>query len=92
MCSNKCAWCLECPSTRSQFAANGLVGDLVAKKGYSCTQGETLNRFFQVLSCPHGSNCCSVLEEACPFCFDKGSRHRYHRTQVLPLNGQCHPV
>ena len=60
MCSNKCAWCLECPSTRSQFAANGLVGDLVAKKGYSCTQRQT-PRFFlgaflpswqQLLQCP----------------------------------------
>ena len=30
-------------------------------------------RFFQVLSCPNGVDCCSVLEEACPFCFDKGS-------------------
>ena len=33
MCSNKCAWCLACPSTRSLFAANGLAGDLVGRRG-----------------------------------------------------------
>ena len=33
MCSNKCAWCLGCPSTRSLFAANGLAGDLVGRRG-----------------------------------------------------------
>ena len=40
MYSNKCARCLECPSTRSQFAANGLVGDLVAKRGGFWADGD----------------------------------------------------
>ena len=74
MCSNKCAWCLACPSTRSLFAANALVADSVAKRGYSWARGQTLITFgSQVLSRPDGGNCCSDLEETCPFCFDKGS-------------------
>ena len=37
-------------------------------------RGQTLITFgSQVLSRPDGSNCCSDLEETCPFCFDKGS-------------------
>ena len=54
MSSNKCAWCLECPSTRSQFAANGPAGDSVAKRGYSCAQrwtitGHGISRCFPAL-------------------------------------------
>ena len=74
MCSNKFAWCLACPSTRSPFAANALVADSVAKRGYSWARRQTLITFgSQVLSRPDGGNCCSDLEETCPFCFDQGS-------------------
>lgn len=37
-------------------------------------KGQTLITFgSQVLSRPDGGNCCSDLEETCPFCFDEGS-------------------
>ena len=46
MCSNKCAWCLVCPSTRSPFAANALVADSVAKRGYSWAQRTDTDNFW----------------------------------------------
>ena len=46
MSSNKCAWCLECPSTRSQLAANGPVGDSVEKRGFTLERRDGNSQVF----------------------------------------------